>query len=85
MAENDTWEKGEDLENAKELVEEFKERLNAEVRWQKNIEAEREIKKNPRVEKDRRSKLLGKYTAKLLYGWNDGKFEEKYLRKLEKN
>jgi len=32
MAENDTWEKGEDLENAKELVEEFKERLNTEVR-----------------------------------------------------
>ena len=85
MAENDTWEKGEDLGNAKELVEEFKGRLNAEVRQQKNIEAEREIKKNPRVEKYRRSKLLRKYTAKLLYGWNDGKFEEKYLRKLEKN
>ena len=51
MAENDTWEKGEDLENAKELVEEFKERLNAEVRWQKNVEAGKEIKKNTRVKK----------------------------------
>jgi len=30
--ENDTWEKGEDLGNTKELVEEFKGRLNAEVR-----------------------------------------------------
>jgi len=29
--------------------------------------------------------LPGKYTAKLLYGWNNGKFEEKYLKKLEKN
>ena len=29
--------------------------------------------------------LLGKYTAKLLYGWDNGKFEEEYLRKLEKN
>ena len=29
--------------------------------------------------------LLGKYTAKLLYGWNDQKFEEEYLNKLEKN
>ena len=84
-AENDTWEKKENLGNAKELVEEFKGRLNAEVRRQENIEAEREIKKNPRVEKYRRSKLLGKYTAKLLYGWDDGKFEEEYLRKLEKN
>ena len=32
MAENNTWEKEEDLENAKELVDEFKGRLNAEVR-----------------------------------------------------
>ena len=29
--------------------------------------------------------LPGKYTANLLYGWNNGKFEEKYLKKLEKN
>ena len=32
IAENHTWEKGEDLRNAKELVNEFKGRLNAEVR-----------------------------------------------------
>ena len=30
-------------------------------------------------------KLPGKYTAKLLYGWDDQKFEEEYLNKLEKN
>ena len=29
--------------------------------------------------------LPGKYIAKLLYGWNNGKFEEKYLKKLERN
>ena len=29
--------------------------------------------------------LLGKYTAKLLYGWDDRKFEGEYLKKLEKN
>ena len=33
----------------------------------------------------RRSKLLGKYMVKILYGWNDGKFKKKYLRKLERN
>ena len=33
----------------------------------------------------RRGELLGKYIAKLLYEWNDKKFEEEYLRKLEKN
>jgi len=30
--ENDTWEKEKDLENAKELVNEFEERLEVEVR-----------------------------------------------------
>jgi len=29
--------------------------------------------------------LPGKYMAKLLYGWDDQKFEEEYLSKLEKN
>ena len=29
--------------------------------------------------------LLEKYTAKLLYGWDDRKFEEEYLNKLERN
>ena len=29
--------------------------------------------------------LLGKYMAKLLYRWDDQKFEKEYLNKLEKN
>ena len=32
MAENNTWEKEEDLENVRELVDEFKGRISAEVR-----------------------------------------------------
>ena len=37
-------------------------------------------------EKDfRKRELLGKYIAKMLYGWNDGKFEEENLKKLERN
>jgi len=31
----------------------------------------------------RREELLEKYIAKMLYKWDNGKFEEKYLRKLE--
>jgi len=46
---------------------------------------ERKVKENLEAEEYRRSELLGKYTAKLLYSWDDRKFEEKYLRKLEKN
>jgi len=33
----------------------------------------------------RRGELLGKYIAKILYKWNDRKFEDKYLKKLERN
>ena len=32
-----------------------------------------------------RSELPRKYTTKLLYGWNNGKFEKEYLKKLEGN
>ena len=33
----------------------------------------------------RRGELLGKFMAKMLYRWDDGKFEEEYLKKLERN
>jgi len=33
----------------------------------------------------KRMELPGKYMAKLLYGWDDQKFEVEYLKKLEKN
>ena len=72
-AEGNTWERRENLKNAKELIEEF-EQERIEVRKQKG-----------EVDKYRRMELLGKYMAKLLYGWDDQKFEEEYLNKLEKN
>ena len=75
-AEGDMWEKEEDLKNAKELVDNFEERVGAEIRCQERIE-----KKGER-EEYRRMKLLGKYMAKLLYGWDDRKFEEEYLKKV---
>ena len=33
----------------------------------------------------RRGELSGKYMAKMLYGWDNGKFEKEYLKKLERN
>ena len=77
-AEHDSWEKEEDLENTRKLVNKFKGGLSAEVRRQEEIEAmgEKEF---------RREILPEKYMAKLLYKWNDGKFEAEYLRKLERN
>jgi len=81
MAESNTWENKEDLEHARELVDEFKGRLNTEARRQ----VEGKTKLNSRVEEFRRMELPGKYMTKLLYGWDDGKFEAEYLRKLERN
>ena len=36
---------------------------------------------NLNIEKFRRSELPGKYIARILFGWNNGKFENKYLKK----
>ena len=74
-AEGDTWERKENLKNAEKLIEEF-ERGEVVVRRQVEEEGEGEYK---------RMELPGKYTAKLLYGWDDQRFKEEYLNKLEKN
>ena len=66
------------MKNAEEALKEFKGRMNVEVRRQERIDMaeERDF---------RRRKLPGKFIAKMLYRWDDGKFEEEYLRKLERN
>jgi len=52
--------------------------MNAEVRRQEKIDKAKE--------RDfRRGELPGKFTVRMLYGWDNGKFEKEYLRKLEKN
>ena len=51
-----------------------------------NVEVRRQEKIDMAEERDyRRGELLGKYTAKILYRWDNRKFEEEYLKKLEKN
>ena len=78
MVEHDIWERKEDLGNAREAVEEFEGRISAKVKRQEKLDIMKE--------KDfRRGELLGKYMAKMLYRWDNGKFEKKYLRKLERN
>ena len=65
-------------EKCREALEEFEGRMNVEIRRQKKINM---------VEKRyfRRGELPGKFIAKMLYGWDDRKFEEEYLKKLERN
>ena len=43
------------------------------------------VKLNLNVEKFRRSELPKKYSVKILFGWDYGRFEDEYLKKLEKN
>ena len=52
--------------------------MNAEIRQQEKVDmaGERNF---------RRRELLGKYIAKILYKWDNGKFKEEYLRKFKRN
>ena len=43
------------------------------------------MKLNLNVEEFKRSELPEKYIAKILFGWDNGKFENEYLKKLERN
>jgi len=85
MVESNIWKREEDLEHARKLVHEFKGRMSTEVRRQEEVNRKQKTKMNPKAEEFKRIEVPGKYTAKLLYSWNDGKFEEEYLRKLERN
>jgi len=60
------------------VLEEFEGRMNTEVRRQEKLDM---------VEKKdfRRGELPERFTVKMLYGWNNRKFKEEYLRKLERN
>jgi len=66
------------LKNAGVALKEFKGRINVEVRRQEKIDMaeERDF---------RREELSGKFMARMLYRWDDGKFEKEYLKKLERN
>jgi len=75
MAEEDMWEKEGNLGNVQEAVEDY----------------EREYEKTARRIRKKedgaysRSELPERYTAKMLYGWDDGRFKKEYLEKLERN
>ena len=73
------------MKDAIEKIEEFeKERFEEEI-WRIRMKKGKEMKLNLEAEKFRKGELPGKYTAKLLYEWDDKKFDEEYLKKLERN
>ena len=64
-----SWEKETNLKNAKEAVEEY----------------EKEYRKEKRRIEEENKEMLGRFTAKTLYGWDDREFDREYLKKLERN
>ena len=62
----------------KAVLEDFKGRMEAEIKRQEKLDRTEE-------QDFRREELPKKFMARMLYGWDNGKFEEKYLKKLEKN
>jgi len=70
MAESDTWEEKENLENTKEAVEEFEKeywRDMEEVNWQEREE-----------ETFRRGELPKRFTARKLFGWSNKQYDQEY-------
>jgi len=85
MAEENTWEGLENLKNTMEKVEEFEKGRFEEEIQRIRIKKEKEMKLNSEAEEFRRGELSGRYTAKLLYGWDDKKFDKEYWKRLERN
>ena len=84
-AEENTWERLENLKNAMKKVEEFEKGRFEEEIQRIRMKKGKEMKLNPEAEEFKRGELPGKYMVKLLYGWDNKKFDEEYLKKLERN
>ena len=67
-AEEDTWELKENLGNAEDLVKEFKEEYGEIGR----------LRERRNSKEDKKRELLGRYMAKMLYKWDDKRFNEEY-------
>ena len=83
--EENIWEEVENLKNAIEKVEEFEKGRFEEEIWRIIIKKGKKIKLNPETEEFKREELPGRYMVKLLYGWDNKKFDKEYLIKLERN
>ena len=77
--EEDTWESKENLKNVMELVEEFERNYSREE--------EEEVRRQEAKEDKRvfNRKLPGRYMAKLLYGWENKKYDREYWKRMEEN
>ena len=79
----------ENLKNIIDLVKEFEKGIREEEVWwvkkRKGKQEAIEVGLNPEAEEFKRSELPGKYITKILFGWDNNKFEDEYLKKLERS
>ena len=75
IAEEDIQKPRENLGNAEELVKEFEEEYGKDIGQSRGRITKEEIW----------GELLGRYTAKMLYGWDDKRFDQEYWGLLERN
>ena len=66
-------------------MNEFKGRISTEIRKQEEVKQEQKGRLDQRAEQFKRMELPERYMVKILYRWDDRKFEVEYLRKLERN
>jgi len=77
MAESNTWEGRENLENAKEVIKEFEKEY-----WQ---DMENVAQQEHKERTFRRGELPGRFMAKKLYEWSDKRYDQEYWGRMEKN
>jgi len=75
MTKENTWELRENLGNIENLVKEFKEEYGKIKR----------IRKRRNNKEDRKGELPSSYMAKMLYRWNDKRFNKEYWGQLKRN
>jgi len=78
MAEEDTWENRKNLENTKELVEEFEREYGEETKKLRQQEQEKK-------EKIFSCELPREFTTKLLYGWGRKRYKKEREKRWDKN
>ena len=77
IVESNTWEEKENLENAKEVVEEFKKEY-----WRDMEEVNQQKKEEGAFRKE---ELPRRFTARKLFRWSDKRYDQEYWRRLERN
>jgi len=75
--ESDTWKGRENLENAKEAIEEFEKEYRQDIKDVARQEREEMTFKH--------GELPGKFTVKMLYRWSDRQYDQEYWERLERN